>query len=176
MPEMLALSSALTDASLTSLAQQGATITVSDRVSYYLLQNPSLTARRVAKPTNMSSNSCRIFPQDERLGDPGAMKAAYLKAFNDMMRYRATHSWPLGAASADPALVDVTAANYGPYVTIGLVDNFLHRDSAGRAEIGCSGDEYYRVSPSSWQVLPFDGCVESHRHLATLPDLLQLPP
>ena len=128
MPEMLTLSSALSEATLKALAQQDATITIADGGADYVLQYPSLTVTSVEKPANVSANACRIAPADMMLGSPGRVKAEYIRAFKDAMRYRATHSWPMGAVSPNPAQVDVIAAHYGQYVTIGLVDNFRAQD------------------------------------------------
>jgi hypothetical protein len=169
---MLAFGTGLNEETLRSQVRQSATIIVTDSGTDYLLQSMSLPATRIAKP-DVSSDSCRIFSEEERLGNLGAIKAVYIQAFNDVMRYRATHSWPLGAASTNPAQVDVLAAAYGPYVVIWLLDNFLHRDSSGKVELGCSGHENYRVQTATSEVLPFDDCVESHT--AVFPALSQLP-
>jgi hypothetical protein len=74
----------------------------------------------------------------------------------------------------DLSQVDVIVSRYGPYVTVSLVDNYTHKDSSGRAVLGCAGAEDYRVKASAAQVLPFDGCVESHTPF--LPRFSQLPP
>jgi hypothetical protein len=171
---MLALSSAFSEATLKALAQKDATITVADGGADYLLRSPLLTVTSVAKPAIVSPNACRIFPQDKRLGNPGTVKAAYVQAFKDVMQHRTTHSWPGGGVSTNPEQVDVLAARYGPYVIIGLVDNFAHRTSCGKFILGCEGNESYRVRTSTSEVLPFEGCVENPNR--GLPRLPQLPP
>lgn len=133
----------------------------------------ALSDSGAAKPGNVSPDACKTSPHDERLGTSGVVKPAYIASFKAVERYRATHSWPLGAVSTNPAQVDVVAAAYGPYVIISLANNFPLRDSSGNLALGCGGVEYYRVQTATSEVLPFDGCVESHR--AVLPRLSQLP-
>ena len=145
-PEMLAFSDTLSSATARTLAAKHKTLAVD-------------VLRRAARPTSVSVHSCRIFPKDETLQAVGAIEAAYIVAFEDVVAYRERHP-PTRGVSADSSQVDVVFSRHGPYVIVSLADNYVHRDSSGRALLGCAGTEYYRVETLASQVLPFDGCVE----------------
>lgn len=173
MPEMLAFIGAFHESALHDMAQADSSITVTPSGQYYLLKNGSGTIVRIEKPPSISVQSCRIFPDSETLKTTGSIEAAQIDAFGDVTRYRKSYTWPLGAVDANPDQVDVAVARHGRYIIVSLADHYLHKGANGAAIFGCAGVEYYRVQTSSGEVLPFDGCVESHTKV--LPRLSQLP-
>lgn len=176
MPEMLAFQRAFeTDAgALRRLAEDDATIDVTVAGDRYRLssQRPPLD-RSVAMNAVPAARSCAIFPAEETIQKTGSTRAAYVASFEAVMTYRKDHSWPSVGVNDDPSRVDVMSARYGQYLLTMLVDSYSHKDSAGRAELGCVGVEYYRVDLRQGVVLPFDGCIEGHTRV--LPGLSQLP-
>lgn len=104
--------------------------------------------------------------------EAAAVDPDYIGPFWDVVAFRKTHS-SATAVDANPNRVDVTLAKYGRFVLVMLADNYPLRDARGLFILGCDGVEYYRVDPASGEVLPFDGCVESHKRV--LPALSQLP-
>ncbi len=176
MPEMLAFQEAFqSDAdALRDLAENDATINVTVAGDRYQLNNPSPPLKRsVAMTVAPTARSCAIFPAEETIQKTGSTNAAYIASFEAVMKYRRDHSWPSGGVNPNPSLVDVMSARYGQYVLTMLSDNYSHEDSAGRAQLGCAGGEYYRVDLREGAVLPFDGCIEGHTRV--LPRLSQLP-
>lgn len=119
------------------------------------------------------SDSCAIFPPEERTRNLRDVKKKYITAFRAVISYRNTHPWPLQGVGVDPQRVNVMLAEYGRFVLVTLGNNYPLRDASGHAALGCAGVEYYRYDPSSTSLLPFDGCVESHQRF--LPRLSSLP-
>lgn len=178
MPEMQAFREAFkADAELLRrMVGDNATINVVSTGDGYQLssQNPPLSRTVFAKAIPAAS-SCATVPAEEGIKRIGAIKAAYIVSFDVVTSYRQNHQpWPLGAINSDPSRADVTGARYGRYVIMALADNYLHRDAAGNAILGCEGVEYYRVDLRQGIALPFDGCVEGHQS-GLLPALSQLP-
>lgn len=117
-------------------------------------------------------NACRTFPANQRVLDAAKVDAGYIEPFFDVMNYR--QYYPSATpVNHNPGNVNVVFAKYGRFILVILADNYLHRDRSGRPVLGCDGLEYYRVDGARHDVLPFDGCVESHKRV--LPALSQLP-
>jgi hypothetical protein len=178
MPEMQAFQEAFkADAELLrKMVVDNAAINVVSTGDRYQLssQNPALS-RTVFAKTTPAASSCATSPAEESIRTSGSIDAAYIASFDVVTSYRQNHQpWPLGAINSDPSRVDVVGARYGQYVIISLADNYLHRDTAGNAMLGCEGIEYYRVDLRQGIALRFDGCVEGHQS-GLLPALSQLP-
>jgi hypothetical protein len=164
MPEMLAFGSAFggNAAGLQKLSENGSVLNIARTSAGFRLTSSGTDVGDVAVSGATAATSCRIFPTDQKLWPTGTISASYIAAFAKVMAYRRGHSWPSQGANATPSNVDIIMAAYNGYVTVSLADNFVHRDSSGRALLGCDGGEDYRVTLSTGLVLPFDGCAEGH--------------
>ena len=92
-------------------------------------------------------------------------------------QYRATHTWPEGGPAeltSSAAYVILEATNDG-YFTVVLADPPSGRNARGKLSVdGCTGVEDYRVTPSSYRVLPFHGCT-MYNPKSGLPGYYRLP-
>jgi len=98
----------------------------------------------------------------------GTVPGDDLIALKAVTEYRKTHTWAgpgIGAPLGDPETATFMETR-GQYVLVELVAN-------KKLFPGCTGQENYRVNPTTAHVEPFDGCIEGHK--VTQPRLGQLP-
>jgi len=103
------------------------------------------------------------------LSQGGVLPGPATAALDAVLQYRATHApWPLGSAHADRPSTTIRVQTQGRYEYVSI------HDGAGDAPLrGCVADEHYRVDPTTFEVLPYDSCLEGHAVL--LPKLQDLP-
>jgi len=125
----------------------------------------------VKTTASVSHATCSVVrPGTSVLLPSGTLPGANVAALAAALAYRRSFAWPLGAAHLDQGGTSVYLQTRGRYLFVSIIDN-----PSQTHQLGCSGDEYYRVDSQSFAVLPFDGCVEGHAHSTALPGVMQLP-
>jgi hypothetical protein len=113
-------------------------------------------------------------PEDRVVARERMILASYIIAYGQTLAYRRTHLWPYGPADVTAASAQVVIERYQPsYVVVFITDWVRRVGSRGGVLLGCFGEENYRLNPTQEEIMPFDLCVESHRHL--LPSFGDLP-
>jgi hypothetical protein len=143
----------------------------------------SISGYRLAGSTSRTLSTVARSPFDDRicagrvpgprsviLSSGGAVPGASLASLIAVLDRRATQpSTPFGPAHVDRPDTTIALQSRGKYLFVYIDDYNVHGQ-------GCVGQEAYRVDPSTYQVLPFDGCFDAH---APVPGFLQsgqLPP
>ena len=121
---------------------------------------------------NSSDEVCSIRAAGaDLLSAASAIPGANIAALDAVLAYRAGHPWPLAAAPVDEQSTSVHLQTRGRYLFVMLSSSLKNKPPG----LGCGQVEYYRVDPSTFEVRPFDGCVEAHERAAGLPRIGQLP-
>jgi len=119
--------------------------------------------------------SCGSVPTTQRAASGASIPASFLLALEAVSGYRIAHPWKNGA-DLQTSDSEVRIRAFKQYFLVLLADQSRSRNAQGQVvSLGCDGFEYYRVSASFDQVLPFNGCVEGGG-VRGLPRLTQLPP
>ena len=133
----------------------------------------SVDGNQATIPTPLEApRTCTTLPPNtQALSTLSNLRGANIAAFDAVTVYRATHPWPLIAAAIDDPGTSVDLQTRGRFLFVILTGPRPARPTF----VGCGAVEFYRVDPSTFEVRPFDGCIELHRHVDGLPGIGALP-
>ncbi|HTD33290.1 MAG TPA: hypothetical protein VK665_06500, partial [Candidatus Elarobacter sp.] len=117
-------------------------------------------------------NVCLSYaPGTVLLSSASSVAGATFSAIAAALAFRATSVWPgQKAAHPDQAGSTVYVEARGAYVYVKFYDD---PSLAGGLD-GCAGEEFYRVDPRTYHVLPYNGCLVGGNSLH-LPRIDELP-
>ncbi len=125
----------------------------------------------VKTAAGVSPATCSVVrPGTSVLLASGTLPGANVAALAAVLAYRHSFAWPFGAAHLDQRGTSLYLQTRGRYLFVSIIDKPSQAN-----QLGCSGEEYYRVDAQSFAVLPFDGCIEGHAPSTALPGVMQLP-
>jgi len=127
----------------------------------------------VVAPPSSSSDVCKINPAGTvMLASVSTIPGVDFAALDSVLEFRRLHPWTLGAAPIDRPSTSINLQTRGRCLFV-LITGSLK--GSPPLSLGCGASEYYRVDPTTFDVRPFDGCVEGHRHVEGLPGIGGLP-
>jgi hypothetical protein len=168
-------------------AISNALVTANSNETYESLAHTTLQLTQASQGIRVSSSShadvlipklsvaasvCRNRATDAVLTNATTVPGLDIASFAAVTTFRKTNPWPLTPAPIEQASTAVQFRTIGRYL-------FVIVSAAPSAQstfsLSCGAVEYYRVDPQTFDVRPFDGCVEAHKHAPGLPGLGGLP-
>jgi hypothetical protein len=169
---MLSMKQSLPESALQSLtAVEGAVQVLANPGTYLLTNEQFQIATRIPRSADKKWTACMA---DAMFDRAKSIPASYIVAFEDVLRFRESHRWPIEPADLSSPHALTVLEKDGPYELVMFADDSQHLDASGKAIFGCGGIEYYRVNSGTGQVLQFNGCVEGGG-VPGLPRLSRLP-